>query len=332
MQLNQSSANYTQSDGELFYDTVRTPASLSMNNRITTGYYMNSNVNKTQPVRLRPVIQKLEDLGLTGEIISIRTDGKTGTLVPDLMPGTCKTGPCQTNWIMTGNWIIADSRDYFEHVVLCVMRQDGAWDIFTGSFTKLCPVENSKRKVVKMSKPVLVGMTYSIPKVFNGGKYSGQGVTYISIPTVTFPTRTYQEGQEQITMSSPDQRPFPEEVMRNCAGMCALTDVRARQRTDAAHIKPRYAGGEPDVTNGILLRKDLHTLFDSWHFSIDPDSLKAHFSLDVLSVDEDLQKLEDTKVKFFRLQKPVNIEYLRYHWNEFLNLHGDSFRKKAKNL
>jgi hypothetical protein len=66
---------------------------------------------------------------------------------------------------MTGNWVIADSRDYFEHVVLCVERPDGAYDIFTGSFIKLYPVENCKSKIVEMSNPVLVGMTYSIRKV-----------------------------------------------------------------------------------------------------------------------------------------------------------------------
>ncbi|WP_251859393.1 HNH endonuclease [Escherichia coli] len=36
------------------------------------------------------------------------------------------------------------------------------------------------------------------------------------------------------------------------------TGVLGRQRTEAAHIKPRHAGGEPDVTNGILLRSDIH--------------------------------------------------------------------------
>jgi hypothetical protein len=51
-----------------------------MNNGMQTGNNMNTRVNKPQPVRLRPVFQKLEELGLTGEIISIRTDGKTGTL------------------------------------------------------------------------------------------------------------------------------------------------------------------------------------------------------------------------------------------------------------
>jgi hypothetical protein len=68
--------------------------------------------------------------------------------------------------------------------------------------------------------------------------------------------------------------------------------------TEAAHIKPRHAGGEPDVTNGILLRSDIHTLFDNWHFSIDPDSMKARFSPDVLSVDKDLLQLEGKQIDF----------------------------------
>ncbi|HAK5560001.1 TPA: HNH endonuclease, partial [Salmonella enterica] len=103
-------------------------------------------------------------------------------------------------------------------------------------------------------------------------------------------------------MSSPDQAPFSEDVRKNCAGTCVLTGVRARQRTEAAHIKPRHAGGEPDVTNGILLRSDIHTLFDNWHFSIDPDSMKARFSPDVLSVDKDLLQLEGKQIDFSRLQ------------------------------
>ncbi|HBK1262320.1 TPA: HNH endonuclease, partial [Escherichia coli] len=163
---------------------------------------------------------------------------------------------------------------------MCVERPDGAFDIYTGRFIQFHQIDNSRRKIVEISDPDLVGMTYSIPMVFNGGKFSGQGVTCLSLPAVTlikvtFPSRTYQEGQEQITMSSPDLALFSEDVRKNCAGTCVLTGVRGRQRTEAAHIKPRHAGGEPDVTNGILLRSDINTLFDNWHFSIDPDSMKA---------------------------------------------------------
>ncbi|HBB6745805.1 TPA: HNH endonuclease, partial [Salmonella enterica subsp. enterica serovar Typhimurium] len=146
---------------------------------------------------------------------------------------------------------------------MCVERPDGAFDIYTGRFIQFHQIDNSRRKIVEISDPDLVGMTYSIPMVFNGGKFSGQGVTCLSLPAVTlikvtFPSRTYQEGQEQITMSSPDQALFSEDVRKNCAGTCVLTGVLGRQRTEAAHIKPRHAGGEPDVTNGILLRSDIH--------------------------------------------------------------------------
>ncbi|EEG7778499.1 TPA: HNH endonuclease [Escherichia coli] len=219
---------------------------------------------------------------------------------------------------------------------MCVERPDGAFDIYTGRFIQFHQIDNSRRKIVEISDPDLVGMTYSIPMVFNGGKFSGQGVTCLSLPAVTlikvtFPSRTYQEGQEQITMSSPDQALFSEDVRKNCAGTCVLTGVRGRQRTEAAHIKPRHAGGEPDVTNGILLRSDIHTLFDNWHFSIDPDSMKARFSPDVLFVDKDLLQLEGKQIDFSRLQMPINIEHLRHHWNKFFNRHVNPFIKNALN-
>jgi hypothetical protein len=174
---------------------------------------------------------------------------------------------------MTGNWVIADSRDYFEHVVLCVERPDGAYDIFTGSFIKLYPVENCKSKIVEMSNPVLVGMTYSIRKVFNGGKFSRRGIAYLSIPAVTstkitFPSRTYQEGRNKSQCRARTRHHFPKMSGKTAPVRVFLPafepDKELRQR-----IKPRHAGGEPDVTNGILLRSDIHTLFDNWHFSID---------------------------------------------------------------
>jgi HNH endonuclease len=53
---------------------------------------------------------------------------------------------------------------------------------------------------------------------------------------------------------------------------------------DAAHIRPYEAGGEHDVTNGLLLRTDIHRLFDKGYVTISNDSrfevgqrLKADF-------------------------------------------------------
>jgi putative restriction endonuclease len=40
---------------------------------------------------------------------------------------------------------------------------------------------------------------------------------------------------------------------------------------DAAHIKPHAKGGEHAITNGILLRQDLHTLLDLGYMTVTPE-------------------------------------------------------------
>ena len=52
---------------------------------------------------------------------------------------------------------------------------------------------------------------------------------------------------------------------------CAITGEKTLPVLQAAHIKPYASGGEHLVTNGLLLRSDIHTLFDSGYVTIDPD-------------------------------------------------------------
>ena len=44
---------------------------------------------------------------------------------------------------------------------------------------------------------------------------------------------------------------------------CAVTKERTLPVLEAAHIKPYADGGEHRIDNGLLLRRDLHTLRDS---------------------------------------------------------------------
>ena len=39
---------------------------------------------------------------------------------------------------------------------------------------------------------------------------------------------------------------------------------------EAAHIRPYAKGGAHELSNGLLLRSDLHTLFDRGYVPIDP--------------------------------------------------------------
>jgi len=52
---------------------------------------------------------------------------------------------------------------------------------------------------------------------------------------------------------------------------CALTDGRVLPALDAAHIVPYAKGGSHAKTNGILLRKDIHSVFDAGYATLDTD-------------------------------------------------------------
>jgi putative restriction endonuclease len=52
---------------------------------------------------------------------------------------------------------------------------------------------------------------------------------------------------------------------------CAVTDGKVLPALDAAHIKPYAEGGEHLRSNGILLRKDIHSVFDAGYVTIKDD-------------------------------------------------------------
>lgn len=52
---------------------------------------------------------------------------------------------------------------------------------------------------------------------------------------------------------------------------CALSGERTLPVLEAAHIQPYAQGGAHQVTNGILLRSDLHTLFDRGYVTVTPE-------------------------------------------------------------
>jgi putative restriction endonuclease len=52
---------------------------------------------------------------------------------------------------------------------------------------------------------------------------------------------------------------------------CAVTKERTLPVLEAAHIRPYAEGGEHRVDNGLLLRRDLHTLFDRGYITVTPE-------------------------------------------------------------
>ena len=52
---------------------------------------------------------------------------------------------------------------------------------------------------------------------------------------------------------------------------CAVTLERTLPVLQAAHIRPYSELGPHAIENGLLLRSDLHTLFDRGYFTVTPD-------------------------------------------------------------
>ncbi len=57
---------------------------------------------------------------------------------------------------------------------------------------------------------------------------------------------------------------------------CAVTQERTLPALEAAHIRPYGDGGEHEARNGLLLRRDVHSLFDAGYVTVTPD---LHFEV-----------------------------------------------------
>ena len=60
-------------------------------------------------------------------------------------------------------------------------------------------------------------------------------------------------------------------MQRAYARHCAVTQHKIVPTLQAAHILPVSSGGQHRIDNGILLRSDVHTLFDRGYIGIDND-------------------------------------------------------------
>lgn len=74
------------------------------------------------------------------------------------------------------------------------------------------------------------------------------------------------------------QARFRSGLMEAYQGVCAVTGCNAPDALEAAHIVPYKGTQWNGVSNGLLLRADIHVLFDLGLLAIDPDSLTVQLS------------------------------------------------------
>ena len=78
-------------------------------------------------------------------------------------------------------------------------------------------------------------------------------------------------GKEMILRPRLGQGSFKILVTDAYKRTCAITQEKALPALEAAHIKPFSESGPHSIKNGVLLRSDIHRLFDKGYLTITPD-------------------------------------------------------------
>jgi putative restriction endonuclease len=100
---------------------------------------------------------------------------------------------------------------------------------------------------------------------------------------------------------------------------CAVTGERTLPVLDAVHIKPYAIVQKHEVWNGLLMRSDLHRLFDGGYLSVNPANRRVQVSKrikDEFENGRDYYKLDGTEIREPNVPwaRP-NTENLEFHFN-----------------
>lgn len=80
---------------------------------------------------------------------------------------------------------------------------------------------------------------------------------------------------EALIIARQGGRAFREQALKGFDGACAISGCRVTAVLEAAHVVPYLGAQTNTLDNALLLRADLHTLFDRELLSIDPETLRV---------------------------------------------------------
>jgi len=115
------------------------------------------------------------------------------------------------------------------------------------------------------------------------------------------------------------QGAFRVAVLEAYGRQCAFTRGKVLPALDAAHIRPFADGGSHEKTNGIFLRKDMHSVFDAGYITIDSTYriVVSDKIRDVFNNGEEYRRLHGSPINLPRNPDDnPNLQALNWHNNE----------------
>ncbi len=114
----------------------------------------------------------------------------------------------------------------------------------------------------------------------------------------------------------PDQKKFSRQVRENYGDRCAASGCCTPRALQAAHVKVAQGRDYNSRDNGILLRADIHALFDSLLLTISSDG--NGFDLSPALKDEVYQFLQTVRFKASTCRVRLSTESIAHHRHRFL--------------
>jgi predicted restriction endonuclease len=111
------------------------------------------------------------------------------------------------------------------------------------------------------------------------------------------------------------QAEFRQKLLRAYDNRCAITGCSVPLILDAAHIKPYRGPTTNHVQNGLLLRTDLHTLFDVGLLAIDTSTMSIVIALRLYSTDYEAYEGQRVRLPVRKSDWP-NKRALDMHWSQ----------------
>lgn len=122
------------------------------------------------------------------------------------------------------------------------------------------------------------------------------------------------ERRTTIVKARPEQQKFREEAMRRHAGRCVVTGFDVKEVLEAAHVIPHTGNPEFEVPeNSLILRRDVHALFDLGMIGINEKS-------GILMVSSNLRHTPYGKLDGNPINHKLSEASLRYQFNRFKKL------------
>jgi putative restriction endonuclease len=124
---------------------------------------------------------------------------------------------------------------------------------------------------VDWSRNIVRGKTYSTDTE-SGRRLYGEVLERLQSPAVTeLALNEERYGKPTLIQPRLGQGGFRYAVTERYGRRCAMTGERSLPALEAAHIRPYSEHGPHHVSNGLLLRADLHRLFDAGYITVTPD-------------------------------------------------------------